>query len=425
MYCIFLSIFGSINLIKNVYLILESIYIYGKLNNTTEILIYTTTEIMNLIKESHLYNKKIKFEINDNDNNDNAISQLDIFKLSLANQYSKIIYIDVSVIIMDDINKLFNLITNNKIYVLEEGDISSNELFVNEIDNYEDKTSFTSKIILFNNSEIIKKLFNESVNISQFTYNAIKNKLYDNKILKEYVSVSKTPEIQIENEVLYYENSLNIYEKLNIKLLEKKDITINENIVKSKQYISSNLIPIINDSFEILEPSIFTLQHTAYNDTYINKAKNICSIVLNKNITNVLEIGFNAGFSALLMLLSNENLKITCVDICTHTYTSKCYERMKEIFGDRINLVIGDSMTVLPNINEKFDIIHVDGGNTHELLINDTIHAYKLSQKGTIIIMNNLNMHMLWHKFKTSYNLKNINTNIYDFNYKLHELYYI
>ena len=422
MNCIFLTI-GSKEEIKNIYLILESIYIYGKLNSTTDILIYTTTEIMELIKESNLYNSNIKFEINDNELN--VINSLGIFKLSSSSKYSKIIYLCNNIIVNGDINKLFNLITADKIYVLEEGDINTNSLFENELDNYEDKSSFTTNIILFNNSDKIKKLFNDNYqDKSSFIYNAIKNNLFDNKILKDYISLSSTPTITATNEVLYYQNIEISYELLKNKLIQIKEILINDNIIKSKIYINSNLIPIINDSREILEPSIFTLQHTAYNDTYINKAKNICNIVLNSNIKNIIEVGFNAGFSTLLMLITNPDVKITCIDLGTHTYTSKCYNRMKEEFGDRINLIIGDSIEVLPMVNDKYDLIHIDGGISHDLLINDTIHAYRLAHKGTIIMMNNINMHMLWHRFKTSLKLKNVNINIYDTNYS-HEIYYV
>jgi hypothetical protein len=33
-----------------------------------------------------------------------------------------------------------------------------------------------------------------------------------------------------------------------------------------------------------------------YTDIFLNKSKNISNIVLNKNIKNVMEIGFNSGF---------------------------------------------------------------------------------------------------------------------------------
>jgi hypothetical protein len=59
-------------------LLLESIFIFGDLNNTTDILIYTSTIFSNMIKQSRLYNNTIKFEINDNyDDIDKRLVRLD------------------------------------------------------------------------------------------------------------------------------------------------------------------------------------------------------------------------------------------------------------------------------------------------------------------------------------------------------------
>ena len=64
------------------------------------------------------------------------------------------------------------------------------------------------------------------------------------------------------------------------------------------------------------------LHHTSnYTDVFLNKSKNISNLVLNKNIKNVMEIGFNSGFSTLLMLISNPNIHISCFDLGEHKYT--------------------------------------------------------------------------------------------------------
>ena len=54
--------------------------------------------------------------------------------------------------------------------VLEEGDITQNDhwyggksLFKDEVDNYKDQTAFTSGILLFNNCDKIKNLFNNII----------------------------------------------------------------------------------------------------------------------------------------------------------------------------------------------------------------------------------------------------------------------
>ena len=96
---------------------------------------------------------------------------------------------------------------------------------------------------------------------------------------------------------------------------------------------------------------------TNYTDVFLNKTKNISNLVLNKNIKNVMEIGFNSGFSTLLMLISNPNICISCFDLGEHKYTIPCYEKLKETFGDRINITIGDSTKTLQNVNNTYDLI--------------------------------------------------------------------
>jgi len=364
--CIFLTAFSSnIDEILNIiYIQLESINIYGNLNNTTEILIYTTTEIMNKIEESQLYYKNIKFEIND------TAGELVSYKLASLLKYSKILYINNNVFVSDDVNKLFELLTDDKLY------------------GFGDKRD----VLLFTNKTDV-----DTVTV-------------DITLLADYVSI---PTTEATNEILYNQNTPQFYNEMLVTFLKKKDDTINDIITKTKNYITSNLIPHINASCDILERSIFTLQHTAFNDYYINRAKNICSYVLNKNVTNILEVGFNAGFSSLLMLMANPNLKVISIDIGIHGYTVPCYNEMKTLFGDRITLVIGDSMVALPPINEKFDIINIDGGTNMELVVNDTIHSYRLAKSKSIIIMNNINMNMIWYKYKDLLGLKKLNIYTY------------
>ena len=66
MNCIFVCVFNQEKYVEMFYLLLESIFIYGNLDDNTDILIYTSTPFMNMIKQSQLFNdEKVKFEIND------------------------------------------------------------------------------------------------------------------------------------------------------------------------------------------------------------------------------------------------------------------------------------------------------------------------------------------------------------------------
>ena len=209
MNCIFCCVFNQEKYVDMFFLLLESILIYGGLDLNTKILVYTSTQFMNKIKQSHLFDdEKIKFEINDTYYNiDKACkARLDLFNLPSIKNYNKILYLDTDILVKDNINKVFNVCEEDILYVLEEGEINCDAdywgkiLFGNEINNYNDKSAFTSGIILFNNCEKIKDLFNKinedivnrPYNFACYdqpyiVYNAFKYNVYNNKILKSLV----------------------------------------------------------------------------------------------------------------------------------------------------------------------------------------------------------------------------------------------
>ena len=105
------------------------------------------------------------------------------------------------------------------------------------------------------------------------------------------------------------------------------------------------------------------------------------------DIKNILEIGFGAGFSTVFMLLSNPDVKITCVDECFHRYTYACYEKIKEFFGDnRIQFYLGNSNLILPKLRETYDLIHYDGCDSQEVVEKDIIYSFPLQKENTYFI---------------------------------------
>jgi lipopolysaccharide biosynthesis glycosyltransferase len=171
MNCIFCCVFNQEKYVDMFYLLLESLFIYGNLNDNTEILVYTQTIFMNMIKQSHLFNdEKIKFEINDtyNDIEKACKARLDLFNLQSISKYDKILYLDTDILVKDDINKVFDVCKDDVLYVLEELLLTANDewyggkrLFGDEINNYDDISAFTSGILLFNHCEKIKYLFDK------------------------------------------------------------------------------------------------------------------------------------------------------------------------------------------------------------------------------------------------------------------------
>jgi predicted O-methyltransferase YrrM len=144
---------------------------------------------------------------------------------------------------------------------------------------------------------------------------------------------------------------------------------------------------------------------------------------MKQNVKHVLEIGFNSGFSALLMLMSNPDLHITCVDICSHSYTIPCYNAIKQHYGERIQFLKGNSALVLSKLNAKYDLIHIDGAHDIYIGTSDVVNSYRLSKNGSVIIMDDYDfehLRTLWDNNMSIYQFKPLVTQLYNCN--LHDI---
>jgi hypothetical protein len=101
----------------------------------------------------------------------------------------------------------------------------------------------------------------------------------------------------------------------------------------------------------------------------------------------MIEIGVNAGHSALLALSCNRELEYHGVDINSHAYLKPCVDYLKREFPGRVHLHVGDSREMLPwlathNPELDFDLFHVDGGHTEELCRADISNCIRLARGG-------------------------------------------
>ena len=189
-----------------------------------------------------------------------------------------------------------------------------------------------------------------------------------------------------------------------------------------ESFIYQYLYPVIIKCGEPLEGNILTHHQSLYkNAIFVKKQINIHALLSSLKKENEdekiigLEIGFNSGFSSLLMLMSNPNLYLTCVDINDHSYTTPCYQVLKSFFGDRIHLIPKSSTIAIPEFIEeerKFDFIHIDGCHETEVVIEDIDNCMKCCKEGTIILMDDTewgNINEEWNKAIQKYNLKNYN----------------
>lgn len=195
-----------------------------------------------------------------------------------------------------------------------------------------------------------------------------------------------------------------------------------------EKIIKEKLIPEIEKVHEPLEGNIYCNHSTTnfseidgyksstyYYDRFVAKQYNIYTVSKEKKNNKALEIGFNSGFSALLILLSNPKVKLTCVDINYHKYTVPCYNTLKAIFGDRINLLIGDSNSVVPTLKEKYDLIHIDGSHEISIAEKDIINCEPLTENNCTMIMDDTDYQPLddmWKRYSLKYRLQNCNLNL-------------
>ncbi len=236
--------------------------------------------------------------------------------------------------------------------------------------------------------------------------------------LNKQTNINKNSASLIAKNILNNQNKIKKMNEHKIKynfLSENEKRDIQEIICKAKEIITNDLLPIIKSTNELLEGNIFMFHHTTkYTNEFFDKQVNfVLAAKKQEKDNNILEIGFNAGFSTLLMLLSNDTINITCVDICEHSYTKLCFQKLKEIFGNRLNLLPGSSVNVVPTLKgNNYDLIHIDGCHLVNIAELDIINCLKLCKKGTVLIMDDTqdaSLFNLWYKYVNKFGLISFN----------------
>ncbi len=119
--------------------------------------------------------------------------------------------------------------------------------------------------------------------------------------------------------------------------------------------------------------------------------KCIFDIASNIKFTNVCEIGFNAGHSALNWLVANEHSHVYSWDIGRWHYTKKMMEYLQKEFPGRLTVFLGDSTKVVPKVAQensfKCDVISVDGGHTFNIARADILNMRAFAHKKTILLV--------------------------------------
>ena len=378
---IFICVFNQDKYVDMSFLLLESLFTYGNLDNV-KILIYTSTLFMERIKESHLYNDKIIFEINDTyDNIDKACkARLDLFNLSTIANYKKILYLDTDIIVKDDINKVFEVCQEDIMYVLEEGEIYSTTdywgytLFGDEVNNYEDKTAFTSGILLFNNCEKIRDLFDkikedivnrpyvfDCYDQPYIVYNAFKYNLYNNSILKPFV-VNNDPNIQSDKVIHHFPGGPGVYHhKIHVMTIFLNNLKDYYKLFIG-QIISNGFTLVSNERLQNLYNQCKKFNHRTYSFVECGVAKGGCLAMMK----------FASGKNKIYGLDSFEGMPdITSEDL--GDYNKSCPLTSFGKVGDNLSGGIANVYNTFEKLNLTTDNVTFVKGFFQDTLIKENI----------------------------------------------------
>ena len=110
---------------------------------------------------------------------------------------------------------------------------------------------------------------------------------------------------------------------------------------------------------------------------------------MNSNKDNILEIGTAVGYSSICFskFLSKKG---TIDTIERHEERAKeAIENIKSLgLEEKINVLIGDAVEILPTLDKKYDMIFIDAAKgKYPFFLNE---ALRMSKKGSIIVADNI-----------------------------------
>ena len=154
-----------------------------------------------------------------------------------------------------------------------------------------------------------------------------------------------------------------------------------KDIKNIKQYAKENNIPIMQD------------EGISFLTTLIHKNK----------IRSILEIGTAIGYSAIIMALTDKNIKITSVERDEKRYLEAVKNIKKFNLEDRITLIFKDALEL--KVDGNFDLIFLDAAKGQN--INFFNNFSKNLNKNGFIVTDNMLFH--WYVNKNEEDIKSRN----------------
>lgn len=101
---------------------------------------------------------------------------------------------------------------------------------------------------------------------------------------------------------------------------------------------------------------------------------------------HVLEVGVYLGHSLLILLCSNPDLRVTCIDNDPQ-FSPSAVDYLNLHFGNRITFILGDAIATLETLPAKtFDTIHIDADHLPPAVSAQFYRSIPLAKPGATIV---------------------------------------
>jgi hypothetical protein len=114
----------------------------------------------------------------------------------------------------------------------------------------------------------------------------------------------------------------------------------------------------------------------------------------------LLEIGFNAGHSALLAL-THSKVSVTAIDNSTHAYTQAAAEYLEAAFAGRFQFISMDSRRLPYSSGQvklaDHDVMHIDGAHQADAFASDISCALAYGKPGMLVVIDDIYVPWIRH----------------------------